>query len=212
MAVPNARPFGGAPSLLWSADGTALLSTDSADAGMGTWSMAPIDGSVERVGIAPLFWGGRPRYIDDAGRWIEPGTATVKSDGAAPEVWYDQQLAPARLREVSFTGDGRAAWLLLTGATAGTNGLELVRATSPSQRKVVVPLTPFDTLANADAAGLSWATPDDTTIVVSVFHKSTFDDIVLDLGRGTASALPTGVHVSGFVATTLADTLGGHTP
>jgi hypothetical protein len=114
----------------------------------------------------------------------------------------------AKLRDSSFTNKGNAMWLLLSTVAADHAGLELVRSTAPGEHKVVVSFVPFDALSGADFAGISAIAPDDSVLVARAVHGGGWDEIVVETDGGASFALPAGTHVSGFVPTALANTLG----
>lgn len=72
----------------------------------------------------------------------------------------------------------------------------------------MVPFVPFDALSGADFAGISAIAPDDSVLVAQAVHGGGWDEIVVETDGGATFALPAGTHVSGFVPTALANTLG----
>lgn len=216
VEVPGYYPVDGTPEPIWSADGTALLSTsESSRTGLGEWSMIPIDGGPSRPGSAPLYWQRGTRYVDDSGRWIQSphsgaagGMLTVDSDASAPEIWYDAELQAAQLRDFSFTSKGNAIWMLLSTVATDHAGLELVRSTAPGEYTVVIPFVPFDAVSGADFDGISAIAPDDSVLVASASRSDGWDEIVVETDGGATFPLPADTHVSGFVPSALADTLG----
>jgi hypothetical protein len=212
--VSDYYPVDGTPEVIWSADGTALLSTSqSSPTGLGDWSMTPIDGGPSRQGSAPLYWPRGTSYVDDRGRWIEHpysgafgGTVTVDSDTSEPEIWYDGELLPAELRDFSFTSTGDAIWLLLTDANDA--GLELVRSTAPGEHEIVIPFVPFEALAGADFATIAAISPDDSILVAAAVHETGSENMVIETEGGAAFALPAGTNAIGFVPTAVANTFG----
>lgn len=212
IPVPGYVPVDGTPEPVWTADGTALLSTSQSNQrGLGDWSLTPIDGGQARPGTAPLYWQRGTRFIDDRGRWIyDPhsgangGRVIVESYETGSEVWYDGELQPARLRDFSFTNKGDAIWMLLT--TADDAALELVRSTAPGTHEEVIPSVPFEAVSGADLANISAIAPDDSIVVVSARTSTRWDEILLETASGATIPLPAGTQVSGFVPAALADT------
>jgi hypothetical protein len=213
VPVPGYTPVDGTPEPVWTADGTALLSTSqSSRSGLGDWSLIPIGGGQAQPGTAPLYWQRGTRFIDDRGRWIHDpytgaftGRVTVESDESGPEVWYDGELQPAQLRDFSFTNRGDAIWMLL--ATTDRSGLVLARSSAPGTHEVVIPSAPFEAVSRADFATITAVAPDDSIVVAAVVNGSGWDEILLETESGAAITLPAGTYVSGFVRATLADTL-----
>ena len=218
VPVPGYVAVDGTPEPVWTADGTALLSTSQTSQtiekrGFGDWSLTPIGGGLARPGSAPLYWQRGTRYIDDRGRWLDSysvateGKVIVESDESASEVWYDGELQPAQLAGVSFTTKGDAIWMLLT--TADDAGFLLARSTAPGTHEVVIPSGPFEAVSSADIASITVIAPDDSIVVAAVVSGTRWDEILLETQSGATIALPAGTHVSGFVPAALAGTFAG---
>lgn len=139
---------GGSSWMVWTADGTGLLTDRSGDL-TGGWAILPIGGGPARDGLQPLYPPRDPPWLLQDGTQIqlchyaagidcgELAYAAVVAE--APDgtirAWYGDELAPGRAIDASFFADGRSVWLLMQQGDG--RELALARLERPGSARIV---------------------------------------------------------------------------
>jgi hypothetical protein len=205
----------------WSADGSALLvygeGRDSIYAGGErvtdpAWRVVRLDGGPDETTVPDLDLGlVRSARYGVGGARLQPCAesldcpdvlaAAVISDvpGGSVTTWYNDELAPDEVDDVSFGGDGTGVWLLLDRRVGGRQ-FTLARIDAPGAARLVavsgLPEASYDTF------GIAGIAPDDSLVAIDASILVLVEPVT---GRSTAID----GRFLGFVSSATVDTWAG---
>jgi hypothetical protein len=226
---------GSGPDIIWSTDGSGILSYGDLSGGEHqtredqTLGVMPLDGGPRELLVSGPYPHWYPRWIaeprsTDSGRTVSvwgPGQCPGCGDEAT--AWYQDTLAPAQATDSVFAADGQSLWLLLIGGAK--DELLLARMPQPGLAEVVSTTTVG---SGAEIASIGYIAPDDSVLMVWVWRARSREasDRPADrnageviAGRTSSLLLPTNGEpattiegrgrFAGFVTAAVAERLGG---
>ena len=122
--------------------------------------------------------GGEPEHYDCPDELM--GGVVGDAPGASVTTWYGGELAPDRVHDASFSGDGIAMWLLLDRRVGGRQ-FALARVDTPGTARVVAAAGPHT--AEYDYFSIVAVAPDDSLVAVNASGLVLVEPIT---GRSTA--------------------------
>lgn len=122
--------------------------------------------------------GGEPEHYDCPDELM--GGVVGDAPGASVTTWYGGELAPDRVHDASFSGDGIAMWLLLDRRVGGRQ-FALARVDTPGTARVVAAAGPHS--AEYDYFSIVAVAPDDSLVAVNASGLVLVEPIT---GRSTA--------------------------